>query len=158
MALHKLLIANRGEIAIRIARGAAEFGLGTVAVYSTDDADSLHTRKADEAYDLGAEGAPAYLDIDRIIDVAKTSACDAIHPGYGFLSENAEFALRCEAAGIHFVGPRPEILALFGNKVRARALAAGAGVPVLRGSAAPISLDEARAGYELFGVNLAVAE
>jgi len=148
MALHKLLVANRGEIAIRIARGAAELGLGTVAVYSNDDADSLHTRNADEAYDLGAEGPQAYLDIDRVIAIAKASGCDAIHPGYGFLSENDEFARRCLAEGIQFVGPRPEILALFGNKVRARELAERAGVPVLRGSAEAVTLEQARAFFE----------
>src|SRR5690349_8025982 len=100
MALKKLLIANRGEIAIRIARGAAELGIETVAVYSSDDASSLHTRTADEAFDLGAEGPRAYLDIDRILEVARTSGCDCVHPGYGFLSENPEFAARCEAAGL----------------------------------------------------------
>src|SRR5690349_1433994 len=103
MALQKVLVANRGEIAIRIIRGAAELGLGTVAVYSSDEAEALHTRKADEAIDLGGEGVPAYLDMDRIIEVAKAAGCDSIHPGYGFLSENAEFARRCEAAGITFV-------------------------------------------------------
>ena len=148
MALHKLLVANRGEIAIRIIRGAAELGLGTVAVYSTDDADSLHTRNADEAHDLGAEGAQAYLDMDRMLEIAQASGCDAIHPGYGFLSENAEFARRCAAAGVRFVGPRPEILALFGDKVRARTLAEHAGVPVLRGSAEPVTLEEAHAFLE----------
>src|SRR5512141_3169712 len=142
MALHKLLVANRGEVAIRIIRGAAELGLGTVAVYSKDDAESLHTRGADEAHDLGAEGPQAYLDMDRIIAVATACDCDAIHPGYGFLSENDEFARRCQSAGIRFVGPRPEILALFGNKVRARQLAADAGVPVLRGSAGPVTVEE----------------
>ncbi|MEO8539382.1 MAG: carboxyl transferase domain-containing protein [bacterium] len=147
MALHKLLVANRGEIAIRIARGAAEKGLRTVAVYSSDDAESLHTRKADEAFDLGADGAAAYLDMDRIIEITKASGCDAIHPGYGFLSENAEFATRCVAAGITFVGPRPEILALFGNKVRARELASNAGVPVLRGSPEAVTLEEARSFF-----------
>jgi acetyl/propionyl-CoA carboxylase alpha subunit len=81
MALHKILVANRGEIAIRIIRGAAELGLGTVAVYSTDDAESLHTRNADEAHDLGAEGAQAYLDMERMLEIAKASGCDAIHPG-----------------------------------------------------------------------------
>jgi len=148
MGLQRVLIANRGEIAIRIARGAAEFGLETVAVYSTDDADSLHTRCADEARDLGAQGAAAYLDMDRVIEAAKATGCDAIHPGYGFLSENSEFARRCEAAGIRFVGPRPEILALFGDKVRARQLAEQAGVPVLRGSANAVTIDGARAFFE----------
>lgn len=156
MALKKLLVANRGEIAIRIIRGAAELGLGTVAVYSTDDKESLHTRSADEARDLDADGAPAYLDIDRIIAAATASGCDAIHPGYGFLSENPEFARRCEAEGIRFVGPRPEILSLFGDKVRARELAERAGVPVLRGSAGPVTVEEARAFFEGLPANQAV--
>jgi len=148
MPLKKLLIANRGEIAVRIARGAAELGIESVAVYSSDDANSLHTRTADEARDLGLEGPAAYLDIDRVLDAARASGCDAIHPGYGFLSENAEFAARCEAAGFRFVGPRPDILALFGDKVRARALAHSAGVPVLRGSEGPVTLEEARAFFQ----------
>jgi acetyl/propionyl-CoA carboxylase alpha subunit/acetyl-CoA carboxylase carboxyltransferase component len=148
MALKKLLIANRGEIAIRIARGAAELGIETVAVYSSDDASSLHTRTADEAFDLGAEGPRADLDIDRILEVARKSGCGCVHPGYGFLSENPEFAARCEAAGLRFVGPRPEILALFGDKVRARVLAEQAGVPVLRGTPQPVTLDEAREFFE----------
>ncbi|MFN8615670.1 MAG: carboxyl transferase domain-containing protein [Dehalococcoidia bacterium] len=156
MALQKLLVANRGEIAIRIIRGAAEIGLSTVAVYSSDDADSLHRRSADEAFDLDKDGAQAYLDIARIIEVAKTSGCDAIHPGYGFLSENPEFARRCEAEGIRFVGPRAEILSLFGDKVRARELAQRAGVPVLRGSDGPVTPEEARAFFESLGPNQAM--
>jgi pyruvate carboxylase len=156
VALQKLLVANRGEIAIRLIRGAAELGLGTVAVYSTDDAESLHTRSADEAYDLGAEGAQAYLNMGRMLEIAKASGCDAIHPGYGFLSENPEFALRCQSEGIRFVGPRPEILALFGDKVRARKLAEQAGVPVLRGSSGAVTLDEARKFFESLGPHQAM--
>src|SRR6187402_720153 len=156
MAFRKLLVANRGEIAIRIARGAADLGIGTVAVYSSDDAASLHTRIADEAVDLGPEGPQADLDMDRLIDVAKASGCDAVPPGYGFLSEHAEFARRCGAAGLAFVGPRPEILALFGDKVRARALAESAGVPILRGSPEAVTVDEARAFFESLGPGAAV--
>src|ERR1700677_2919408 len=101
--LKKLLIANRGEIAIRIARTAAEMGLATVAVYAEDDAASLHTRRADEAVALKGVGAAAYLDIEGIVVAAKTTGCDAVHPGYGFLSENATFARACAAAGLTFV-------------------------------------------------------
>src|SRR3982074_290289 len=99
----KLLLANRGEIAIRIARAASELGIATVAVYSADDATSLHVRKADEAHGLGRAGAAAYLDIERIIAVAMEAGCDAIHPGYGFLSENAALARRAAEEGITFV-------------------------------------------------------
>src|SRR3982074_249504 len=101
----KLLIANRGEIAIRIARAASELGIATAAVYSADDTMSLHVRKADEAHALGRAGAAAYLDIERIVAVAIESGCDAIHPGYGFLSENVSLARRAAEAGITFVGP-----------------------------------------------------
>jgi pyruvate carboxylase len=138
-----LLIANRGEIAIRIMRAAAELGIRTVAVFSEDDAHSLHTRKADEARPLRGVGTAPYLDIDQIVAVAKEAGCGAVHPGYGFLSENAGFARRCADAGLTFVGPRPEILELFGDKVQARLLAERCGVPVLQGTG-PASLDDAR--------------
>src|SRR5271157_1633144 len=124
-----LLIANRGEIAIRVMRAAAELGMRTTAVYSDDDIHSLHTRKADHSIAIKGAGAKAYLDAERIIAIAKESGCDAIHPGYGFLSENAAFARRCALAGITFVGPRAEMLELFGDKVQARALAERCGVP-----------------------------
>ena len=105
MTPSNLLIANRGEIAIRVMRAAAELGMRTVAIYSDDDIQSLHTRKADSAVALKGSGARAYLDAERIIAVAKELGCDAIHPGYGFLSENAAFARRCDKEGIIFVGP-----------------------------------------------------
>ncbi len=145
MNLRSLLIANRGEIAIRIMRAAAELGIRTVAVFSEDDAPSLHTRKADDARPLRGKGVAAYLDIDTIIAVAKDTGCDAIHPGYGFLSENVRFACRCVEEGLTFVGPRVEILELFGDKVQARALAQRCGVPVQRGTSSPTSLEDARA-------------
>ena len=129
----KLLIANRGEIAIRVARAAAELEIPTVAVYSTDDARSLHVRRADQAVPLTGSGARAYLDGEQIVTAARDNDCDAIHPGYGFLSENAAFARRCAEAGITFVGPRPETLELLGDKVRARALAEEHGVPIVAG-------------------------
>jgi len=151
-----LLVANRGEIAIRIMRAAAELGIRTVAIYSEDDANSLHTRKADEARALRGAGAAAYLDLEQIIAVAKAAGCDAIHPGYGFLSENAKFAHRCAEEGVRFVGPRAEILKLFGDKVQARLLAERAGVPVLPGTAGPTSLDEAKKFLAALGPNGAI--
>ena len=139
----KLLIANRGEIAVRILRAAAELGMRTVAVFSQDDAESLHRRSADESCALAKAGAAAYLDIDAILRAAKDTGCGAIHPGYGFLSENADFARRCADANLTFVGPRPEVLALFGDKAETRALAERLGVPILPGISAPTSLSEA---------------
>ncbi len=141
----KLLIANRGEIAIRIMRTAANLGIATVAVYSHDDKDSLHVYRADEAIELPAEGAMAYLDIEHLISAARTAGCDAIHPGYGFLSENEHFAAACEDASISFVGPTPATLARFGDKGAARQLAIDAGVPVLKGTMSGTSLAEAAA-------------
>jgi acetyl/propionyl-CoA carboxylase alpha subunit/acetyl-CoA carboxylase carboxyltransferase component len=138
-----LLVANRGEIAIRVLRGAAELGLRTVAVYSEDDAASLHVRRADVALPLGASGAPAYLDIQRVLELAVDAGVDAIHPGYGFLSESAEFARRCAAAGITFVGPSPAVLTRFGDKAAARALAVQLGVPVLRGTDGGVTVEGA---------------
>ena len=145
MRFDALLIANRGEIAIRIARAAADLGLRTVAVYSEDDEASLHTRVADEAHALTGRGAAAYLDEEAIVEAAKARGCEAIHPGYGFLAERASFARRCAAAGIVFVGPYPEHLELFGDKGRARTAAVAATVPVLKGTDSAVSLDEARA-------------
>ena len=143
--LTSVLIANRGEIAIRIARAAAERGLRTVTVYSEDDAAALHTKKSDETRALRGAGPAAYLDAEQIVAVARASGCDAIHPGYGFLSEQAAFARRCAAAGLVFVGPAAEVLEAFGDKAHARTLAERAGVPVLAGARGPTSLDEARA-------------
>ena len=117
----KLLIANRGEIAIRIARAAAELEIADGRpCYSTDDARSLHVRRADEAVALRGAGPRAYLDGEQIVAVARDHGCDAVHPGYGFLAENAAFARPCAEAGLTFVGPPPETLELFGDKVRAR--------------------------------------
>jgi acetyl/propionyl-CoA carboxylase alpha subunit/acetyl-CoA carboxylase carboxyltransferase component len=147
----KLLIANRGEIAIRIMRTAANLGISTVAVYSKDDANSLHVYRADEAIELPGEGAAAYLDVENMVDAAVTAGCDAIHPGYGFLSESARFAARCNDASIRFVGPAPAALALFGDKGAARQLAIDSGVPVLRGTSRPTSLAEAAAFLEGLG-------
>jgi len=142
--IHSLLIANRGEIAVRIARAATDLGVRAVAVHSQDDAASLHVRKADAAYPLPARGPAAYLDIERILAVAKEAGCDAVHPGYGFLSENTAFARRCAEEGLRFVGPRPDLLELLGDKARARQLAARCGVPIPAGTMAATTLEEAR--------------
>jgi pyruvate carboxylase len=150
----KLMAANRGEIAIRIFRSSHELGIRTVALYSHEDRFALHRLKADEAYQVGRPGEPirSYLDIAAIVELAQEKKVDAIHPGYGFLSENAEFARACAAAGIAFVGPRPELLELLGDKVAARALAREAGVPILSGSDSPVEPGpEAHAAAEALG-------
>jgi acetyl/propionyl-CoA carboxylase alpha subunit len=152
----KLLIANRGEIAIRIARTAADLGMTTVAVHSEDDAKSLHVRMMDEAVVLPGTGAASYLDIAAVIAAARAAGCDAIHPGYGFLSENAAFASACADAGIVFVGPRAETLSLFGDKGRARAFAIEHHVPVVPGTSGSTSLEDARAFMTSLGANAAV--
>ncbi len=141
----KLLIANRGEIAVRIARAAAELDIPTVAVFSEDDAASLHVRTTDEAAALSGAGPAAYLDAKQLLRATAEHGCDAVHPGYGFLSENAGFARACIAAGLRFVGPQPTSLELFGDKARARALAQKHGVPVVPGVSEPVTLEQARA-------------
>ena len=155
MTVSSVLVANRGEIAIRVARAAAGLGIRSVMVHSADDAASQHTRAGDEAVALAEFGAgsgvPAYLDIDAVVGAALDRGCDAIHPGYGFLAENPELARRCERAGLIFVGPTVEALELFGDKGRARAAAAAAGVPVLAGFDRPIELDEARSFLDGLG-------
>ncbi|HYW03353.1 MAG TPA: carboxyl transferase domain-containing protein [Gammaproteobacteria bacterium] len=156
MSLRKLLIANRGEIAIRIARAAAELGIRTVAVHSDDDERSRHVAVADEAVALGGSGPSAYLDAERIVNAARDAGCDAIHPGYGFLSENAGFARACADADVVFVGPEPASLELFGDKSRARALARRCDVPLLPGTNGPTSLEEAHAFLEGLGEGAAV--
>ena len=147
----RLLIANRGEIAVRVARTAAEMGIQTVAIFATDDALSGHVRAADSALSIGTSGVSAYLDIERIVRLALESGCDAIHPGYGFLSENADFARACATAGVTFVGPTPETLDIFGDKTAARALATRLSVPVLVGTNGPTSVSEAVLFLESLG-------
>jgi acetyl/propionyl-CoA carboxylase alpha subunit/acetyl-CoA carboxylase carboxyltransferase component len=141
----RLLIANRGEIALRIIRTATELGFGTVAVYAEDDADSPHVHAADEAIGLPGSGPSAYLDHAAILAAAKESGAELIHPGYGFLSEQPEFARACAAAGYTFVGPDAAALELFGNKSSARRAAVAAGVPVLRATHGPSSVEDIRA-------------
>src|SRR5277367_1449153 len=138
--IRKLLVANRSEIAIRVFRTSHELGIRTVAIYSHEDRFALHRFKADEAYLVGKTGEPirAYLDIAGIVALAKEIGADAIHPGYGFLSENPAFARACAEAGIVFVGPRPDILDQLGDKVAARRIATLAKVPILSGSDAPV--------------------
>src|SRR5271170_5078094 len=145
--IKKVLAANRSEIAIRIFRAANELGLRTVAIYSQEDRLALHRFKADEAYQIGAGKGPveAYLDIAGIVALAKEKGVDAIHPGYGFLAENAAFARACAKAGIIFIGPTPELLELLGDKTAARRLAAAAGVSVLPGTEKAVSsIEEAQ--------------
>jgi len=144
MMIKHLFIANRGEIAIRIARSAAELGIRSHAIFSEDDADSGHIRKADEAHRLTGQGPAAYLDAAQIVGMARAAGCDAIHPGYGFLSENAGFARQCAEAGVRFVGPSPEVLEVFGDKARARTLALECNVPVLPGTHGATTLEESR--------------
>ena len=137
MGAQAVLVANRGEIAVRVLRAAAELGLRTVAVHAAED--EAHLRAADEAVPVGG-----YLNADDILAAALDTGCELLHPGYGFLSEDAEFARRCAESGITFVGPAPEVLALFGDKARARTLAFELGVPVLPGSRGVATPDEAR--------------
>ncbi|MGH8174776.1 MAG: carboxyl transferase domain-containing protein [Steroidobacter sp.] len=143
MGIKRLLIANRGEIAIRIARAAAELGIQSVAVHSKDDARSLHVRRADAAVALPGSGPRAYLNVEQIIAAARSAGCDALHPGYGFLSESAGFAAACREAGLVFVGPRNDVLKLFGDKTQARALAQRLNVPLIAGTFEATTLDQA---------------
>ena len=155
--IRSLLVANRSEIAIRVLRAASEMGIRTVAIYSNEDRFALHRFKADESYLVGAGKKPiaAYLDIEDIIRIAKEAQVDAIHPGYGFLSENPDFAEACAKAGIVFIGPQPEVMRLLGNKVSARELAERAGVPVVPATGAlPHDLEEARAAAAAVGYPL----
>ena len=131
----KILIANRGEIACRIIRTCRRMGIQTVAIYSTVDANSLHVIEADEAFLVGeAPPKDSYLNMGKILDIAKKTGVEAVHPGYGFLSENPKFARLCEQSGICFIGPRPEVMEQMGDKLLSRKLARKAGLPVLPGT------------------------
>ncbi|MDP4074964.1 carboxyl transferase domain-containing protein [Acidovorax sp. A1169] len=140
---HKVLVANRGEIALRTVRALQDLSIASVAVYADDDAQAPHVRAADAAVALGATGPAAYLDGANLIAIARAQGCDAVHPGYGFLSERADFARACGQAGLRFIGPTPEQLALFGDKARARAMALRCGVPLMPGTQAAVTLEEA---------------
>ncbi len=155
----KLLVANRSEIAIRVFRAATELGLSTVAIYTVEDRFATHRFKADEAYELDPQKGPvgAYLDPEGIVALAKSKGADLVHPGYGFLSENAAFARACAREGLTFVGPRPELLELMGDKVAARAQAQKVGVPTLPGTEEPVSdREEARAVAQQIGFPLII--
>jgi pyruvate carboxylase subunit A len=150
--LKKVLIANRGEIAVRIVRACAESGITSVAVYTDADRYSLHVKKADEAYSLGPETVAGYLNVHRIVNLAKTTSCNAIHPGYGFLSENPKLAEACAKRGIRFIGPSADVIRRLGDKVEARAAMIAAGVPVTPGSDGNVkNVDEALAWAEKIG-------
>ena len=152
--INKVLVANRGEIAIRVFRACTELDIDTVAVYSEEDSNALHRYKADESYLVGEGKSPidAYLDIESIIRLAKEIDVDAIHPGYGFLAENIEFAKRCEEENIIFIGPTSKHLSMFGDKVTARSVAIEAGLPVIPGTDGPVnSLEEVKAFGDKYG-------
>ena len=141
---NKILIANRGEIACRIIRTCKDLGIKTVAIYSEADRNALHVTTADESYLVGpAEPQESYLNLNKIIDISKHSKAEAIHPGYGFLSENPLFARQCEEHGIRFIGPKADVMEKMGDKIKARKLAKKAGLPVLPGTDEPVEDDQA---------------
>ncbi len=141
MKIKKVLVANRGEIAIRVLRACTELNIATVAIYTYEDRYSQHRNKADESYQIGKNNEPLkpYLDMDQIIDLAKSKNVDAIHPGYGFLSENSTFARKCAENGIIFIGPKPEVMDALGDKITAKKVAQKCGVPIIESN--KIALD-----------------
>jgi len=148
----KVLIANRGEVAVRIIRACKELGIKTVAIYSEADVRSLHVKKADEAYLITGDPIRAYLDYVKIVDLAKQVGAEAIHPGYGFLAENADFARYCQRKGITFIGPTPEQIEIFGDKVKAKNVMKEAGLPIIPGTEEPVkTLEDAKLAAKEIG-------
>ena len=140
----KILVANRGEIAVRIVRACSEMGIKSVAIYADADRHALHVKKADEAYNLGADPVAGYLNAHNIVNVAVAAGCDALHPGYGFLSENPELAEICARRGIKFIGPNASVIRQMGDKIEARKAMTDAGIPCTPGSDGNLAdLDEA---------------
>ena len=158
MAIQSVLIANRGEIAVRIARAARDLGIRSIAVYSEADAGALHTRVADEAYALpGNSAADTYMNVPALLDVAVRAGADAVHPGYGFLSENSEFARTVTSAGLTWVGPSPDAIDLLGDKIAARRVATEVGAPLAPGTSDPIDdWQQAREFAEEHGLPIAI--
>lgn len=150
--INKILIANRGEIAVRIARACNELGITSVAVFTDADAHALHVKKADEAYNIGPDSVAGYLNVHRLVNLAVETGCNALHPGYGFLSENPKLPLICERRGIRFIGPSAEVIRRMGDKIEARRTMIAAGLPVVPGSEGNLkSVDEALALAEAIG-------
>ena len=154
---HKVLIANRGEIAMRITRACHELGISTVAIYSDADRHAPHVRFADEAYHIGPSPArESYLVVEKILDIARRSGADAVHPGYGFLAENAHFARACYEAGLVFIGPSPHAIEVMGDKLTARSTVLAAGVPVVPGTEPGLDEDDLLAAANQIGFPLLV--
>ena len=150
--IKKILIANRGEIAVRVIRACAEMGITSVAIYTDADRHGLHVKKADEAYYIGPDSQAGYLNVHRLVNLARAAGCDAVHPGYGFLSENPQLAASCAQHGIRFIGPSSEVIRRMGDKIEARRTMIAAGVPVVPGSEGNLaSVEEALALAEQFG-------